>query len=326
MVAFSKRVLRVSMGVFLLFAVAGYAGVKETRKESVNRTPTVSPTATPRPTPSPAAKAVRKKRTLAKPTPEAPTEFAFITAPTPTFTPIQAATQISSPVPTSTPIPEPTDIPSPMRSAASAVGASPVVQSASSDPVDKVFAAVQQQWGKPASGGAADNPNILETNLTPDGNPSLLRSMGQMLISLAFVILLGLSLAWIFRRYFVKKHSLGGRHIEWMGSYALSPKSKVHLIRVGGEHFLIGEGNNSVSLISKVEIDLESSPSVDSYPLDEEEPLSAKSLYAEGGFHTQLSQWQNSLENQGLRQEVNASLLFLKGLTQRLRRKGERNA
>lgn len=172
--------------------------------------------------------------------------------------------------------------------------------------------------------------NANEVNLPLADNPSLMRSVGQMLISLAFVILLGISTAWFFRRYFLKKHTLGGNYIEWLGSYSLSPKSKVHLIRVGGDHLLIGEGNNSVSLISKVEISPDSlstpTPVPISLPLEIDESLPPDSQYANAGFQTQLAQWQNSLENQGLRQEVNASLLFLKGLTQRLRKKGERNA
>lgn len=141
-----------------------------------------------------------------------------------------------------------------------------------------------------------------------------------MLISLAFVILLGLTIAWALKKYFIKSHTLGGEYIERLGSYALSQKSKVHLLRVGSEFYLVGEGGNSVSLISKV--DLSQAKTISE---TEAAPILEPGV-APANFKNSLSHWQKSLENQEISQEVNASLHFLKGLSQRLKRKGDQNA
>ena len=206
--------------------------------------------------------------------------------------------------------------------------ATDAVLSASSS-VDPMVAALQSYWDtKTPSETSSIDTGVSGTGPTMQDS-SLTQSLGQMLISLAFVIMLGLAVAWFARRFFVKKHTLGGTHIEWMSSYALSQKSRVHLIRVGNQHFLVGEGGNSLSLISKVDMDLDE-PSA---RFDEEEDFSSsETQYASepqgvsADFQSQLSHWQNSLENQNIRQELNASLLFLKGLTQRLRSKGGQNA
>ncbi|MGI6454253.1 MAG: flagellar biosynthetic protein FliO [bacterium] len=153
-----------------------------------------------------------------------------------------------------------------------------------------------------------------ETLITDEKSP--LQYLGQTLMSLGFVIFLLLICAWVGKRFVGKTHSFGGGYIEVLGSYALSQKSKVHLVRVGDEHFLLGEGAGSVSLISR--IDLESSlqrntPLTDAYDEDPK-PLTS--------FSERLSEWQNSLENRDLNQQVNASVLLLAGLAKRLKRKG----
>ncbi len=197
------------------------------------------------------------------------------------------------------------------------------VLSATPDVVDSVFSALQRHWDQQS--GEQTLPHSDSDPIPISSDPSLVQSMGRMLISLAFVIMLGLGVAWVARRFFVKAHTLGGGYIERLGSFTLSQKSKVHLIRVGDHHFLVGEGGNSLSLIA--EVDLHATPVLSPPGMDghnEEIPL--PSQIDSSTFQSQLSQWQNSLENRNLRQELNASLLFMKGLTQRLRRKGERNA
>lgn len=203
------------------------------------------------------------------------------------------------------------------------ISASTDVLSVTPDAIDSVFSALQRHWDRKPGEQTLPNPESEPLPLSSD--PSLVQFMGRMLISLAFVIMLGLGVAWIARRFFVKSHSLGGGYIERLGSFTLSQKSKVHLIRVGDHHFLVGEGGNSLSLIA--EVDLHTAPVLSPHGLEgpsEEIPLPPR--IDSSTFQSQLSQWQNSLENRNLRQELNASLLFMKGLTQRLRRKGERNA
>ncbi|MBN2328364.1 MAG: flagellar biosynthetic protein FliO [Candidatus Omnitrophica bacterium] len=199
--------------------------------------------------------------------------------------------------------------------AGASIAASSRIAFPSSDPVDEVFAAVQKHWGGDGSEDSTHRLDAEEADLSSDRDPSLMRSMGQMFISLAFVILLGLAAAWIFKRFFGKSYSLGGGYIVWLGSYALSQKSKIHLIRVGRQHFLVGEGANSISSISPVELETNEASAPEA--MDDDSPDNPHD--ASPSFQNNLSQWQNSLESQDMRQEVNASLLVLKGLTRRLR-------
>jgi hypothetical protein len=44
-----------------------------------------------------------------------------------------------------------------------------------------------------------------------------------------------------------------------------------------------------------------------------------------GSFQSNLDQWQNSLDNQAMQEEVKQSLLVLGGLSKRLAKKGDRD-
>lgn len=147
---------------------------------------------------------------------------------------------------------------------------------------------------------------------------STLRYIGQTLISLAFVIFLILAFAWLTKKYLVKTAALGGGYIDLLGSFSLSPKSKIHLVRVGNEHYLLGEGANSVSLISRI--------NASAAPLQEEElplPLPDDDPQPLTSFGDRLKDWQGALEGKSIRPQVNASLLLLGALSKRLKRKGE---
>ncbi len=204
-------------------------------------------------------------------------------------------------------------------SASSTISDSTIISASPAHPADPIFDALKEYWENPSPSKVASATFPGDFAL-PTSDPSLMKSLGQMLISLAFVILLGLTIAWALKRFFIKSHTLGGEYIQRLGSYALSQKSKVHLLRVGNEYYLVGEGGNSVSLISKVDLS-----QAQNIPETEDAPMQQSGV-APANFQNNLSQWQTSLENQDLTQEVNASLLFLKGLSQRLKRKGDQNA
>ncbi len=190
---------------------------------------------------------------------------------------------------------------------------------ATSSHANKTFNALQKYFDQDIN---PQNEEIQsETEESPAaGSSSFGQYFGKMLISLAFVILFALGLAWLAKRFVVKNRTLGGNYIDRLGSYALSQKSQIHLIRVGDEYYLIGEGGNTVSLISQVNL-----------------PQSAvdESIQSESGMENQqhvspsfgekLSQWQSALEGKNMQKEVQASLLLLGGLTQRLRKKAGEN-
>lgn len=200
------------------------------------------------------------------------------------------------------------------------------------DVVTAIRNEMADQETRVAETGAPLNPS---TELTREANGrSVWQMVGQMLMSLALVITLALGFAWVMRKYVLKNRTLGGSYIEVMASFAISQKSTVHLIRAGNEHFLIGEGGNSITLISPVESLGQSAPSEERI-LDEPDPLldpvtSGKTngdsplVHEPNGtsFQDRLSSWQQSLDNQNLSQEVKTSLLMLSGLSERLRRKG----
>lgn len=231
---------------------------------------------------------------------------------TPTPTPTPAAAVVT---PASTPIPAFTP---------TVTGATPpAAVFPSHEMVNQVFAAVRDRWDAAESGPSEPNPaNPVPQLLEQAGGRSSTQSLGQMLISLAFVILLILALAWAAKRFLVKNHNLGGNHITWISTYNLSPKTKVHLIRVGTEHFLLGEGANAITLISKIETPPAPEAASVSEAVSSSNPDSQPVRLSES-FQNQLSHWESVLDDRSLRQEVNASLVFLKGLSHRLRKKGE---
>lgn len=159
------------------------------------------------------------------------------------------------------------------------------------------------------------------STLLDESNDSVWRSIGNMLISLAFVIMVGLAIAWFMRRFVVRDTNLGGGKINMLASYTLSQKSKVYLLRVGTQTFLVGEGANELNMLSEVNL---ATPNI-----TEEEILAAtgtdagEDVSAAGGFESKLNQWQSALKSKDMGSEVNTSLLLLGGLAQRLRNKRE---
>lgn len=159
------------------------------------------------------------------------------------------------------------------------------------------------------------------STIVEESSRSVWRSIGNMLISLAFVIMIGLGIAWFMRRFVVRDTALGGGKINMLASYTLSQKSKVYLLRVGSQTFLVGEGANELNMLSEVNF---SSPDI-----NEEEFLAATGTDMNsdggnsGGFESKLNQWQNALKSKDMGSEVNTSLLLLGGLAQRLRNKRE---
>lgn len=180
--------------------------------------------------------------------------------------------------------------------------------------VDDVFAALQKAMDGDIASSTAASPTV--GTAIQQSTDNTLQSMGRMLMSLAFVILLGLGLAWFVKKYLGKRVHMAGGMINHISSYAISPKSKVHLIQVGNERFLVGEASNSLSLISRI----------DSGNLLPEEELGSNGsdesqTYSVPGFNDRLSEWQHALDNQTIGKEVSDSMQLFGGLANRLRRK-----
>ncbi len=160
-----------------------------------------------------------------------------------------------------------------------------------------------------------------ESTLSLESSSSVSQSIGNMLISLAFVIMIGLGIAWLMRRYVVKDSNLGGGKIKLVASFALSQKSKVHLIQIGHQTFLVGEGANELNMLSEVDTgttDIRQLEALASTGTDE--PVQHPQ---NGGFQEKLNQWTSALKSKDMQSEVNTSLLLLGGLAQRLRNKRE---
>jgi flagellar biosynthetic protein FliO len=135
----------------------------------------------------------------------------------------------------------------------------------------------------------------------------------------AFLWLAALVLAivgggWYLRRFVSGKVSNAGGQIRVVASCPLSPRSRVFIVEVGGERFLIGEGGGSVSLISRLE---SSSPSLNTPAVAAQdrptEPVGVP-------FADRLRQWEQSVSGRSVSGEVKVSLRLLEALTRRLRR------
>ena len=210
--------------------------------------------------------------------------------------------------------------------------ASRVVSTTGAREIDNIFAAVQDRFD--VARGAASTPTGGEVapNAQTTNNPTQSTSalLGRMLMSLALVILLGLGIAWAAKRFLLKRNLLGSEYIEVLGSFAISQKSILHLVRVGEQHLLIGEGAGSLSLITSIQPPEQKSFAYASAS-DREELDSKSAAPTNNGideetitsFKDRLSEWQKSLDGQHLSQEVKTSLLLLSGLSERLRRKKE---
>ncbi|MDX9754784.1 MAG: flagellar biosynthetic protein FliO, partial [bacterium] len=203
--------------------------------------------------------------------------------------------------------------PTPSESPALAATAAVDSVSAASQPVNPILEAIQRRMDGEApveqATGARPRTSPMGDNFTAQ--------IGKMLISLALVISIALGLAWAAKRYLISKTVFGGGYITYLSSYTLSQKSKLHLIKVGNETFLIGEGANQLSLISKLEMELDE---LDSPLPPEGTPDSPEKPSA--SFQNNLSRWQSTLENQSMQDEVKNSLLILGGLSKRLQKKG----
>lgn len=196
--------------------------------------------------------------------------------------------------------------------------------------IDMIFAAVQNRFDQARNSASAPSndgatPSTANENIPQQSTTALI---GRMLMSLALVILLGLGLAWAAKRFLLKRNLLSSEYIEVLGSFAVSQKSVLHLVRVGEQNLLIGEGAGSLSLITVVETNERKAYT----PETEQDDLNNRTATpinsdidgeTIASFKDRLTEWQQSLDGQHLSQEVKTSLLLLSGLSERLRRKKE---
>ena len=155
---------------------------------------------------------------------------------------------------------------------------------------------------------------------------SMSQQLGRMLMSLGLVIALVLGIAWGAKKLVLKNYTLGGGRIEVITSLAISPKSKLHLVRVGNEQFLIGENPQTVNLISTV-----NTQEIPQLTRTEEPAFEEPAAAGQGAagqdvtpFKDHMADWTRALENRAA-PDVKSSLAMLQGLSQKLRGGGGRN-
>lgn len=196
------------------------------------------------------------------------------------------------------------------------------ITSATSASDDSLIQAIRQGMdGQSAQPNKAASPSAL---FIQNEGESIIRQIGKVFISLAFVITIALGSAWAAKKYLIKKPLFGGGYITYLSSYPLSQKSKLHLVKVGEETFLIGEGINQLTLISKIE-----SPETltkENRNLLEKEDQELSDTPTDNSFKSKLANWHKSLDNQSIQEEVKNSLLVLGALSKRLSKKGNENA
>lgn len=199
--------------------------------------------------------------------------------------------------------------------------------------IDSVFAKVQERLNETDgadAGGLNGDQNNNKGATTDEGNPSseettTLAIIGQMLMSLAFVISLGLAIAWVTKRYLLPRNAINNGFVDLIGSYPISQKSRLHVVRVGEEFFLLGESNTSISLIAPIDSPLSTATASASNTgaSFKQPPANGIDEDTIASFQERLSEWNQSLDGQNLSQEVRGSLSTLSNLSQRLKRKKE---
>jgi flagellar protein FliO/FliZ len=117
--------------------------------------------------------------------------------------------------------------------------------------------------GEPAAEG---NAGVDETTLTfaeddgesatPEGQPGAINSLGVWDF-VRMVLVLGIVIAAIYLVFYLLKRASGGRFenspmIRLLGSHALPGNKALHLVEVGRQVFLIGVGDEGISLISEI--------------------------------------------------------------------------
>ena len=206
---------------------------------------------------------------------------------------------------------EATHTPSPSSTTQSISGiASATAEIAAATPVEPHILAIQEELNRLRGGDSAETlaSNEGEGLEGPLSTSTLLRTFG----GLAVVVLLLLVCAALARRFLGPRLGLPGEEMRLVTSMSLSAKSKVHIIDVSGQRYLVGEGAGQLSLIAPLgEAEIESPP--DDGGEDGPPPG--------GSFVSRFQAWQQQTGKQGSSAEVRASLLLIDGLCRRLRGK-----
>ncbi len=103
--------------------------------------------------------------------------------------------------------------------------------------------------------------------LDPTLNSSYLWEVLGVLLKLGLVILLIVAFMSLLRRF--KMGGLGQQthHLALVETLYLSPKQKVHLVRAGEKVFLVGATDETLSLLSEVDVEIPTtSPALQSLP------------------------------------------------------------
>ncbi len=183
--------------------------------------------------------------------------------------------------------------------------------SGSTSSVNQAFSAVQRIMdGEQLTDVTPDQAIVSQT----DGQ-STSRLLGQMMVSLGLVIALVLGIAWAAKKFVLKQYTLGGGRIEVITSLAISPKSKLHLVRVGDDQFLIGESPQSINLISSVDAEYHSQLARANEPALERQAKPGQDVTP---FNQHMVNWTQALENRAA-PDVKSSLAMLQGLSRKLR-------
>jgi len=133
-----------------------------------------------------------------------------------------------------------------------------------------------------------------------------------------------LGCGWLLRRLMGTAVRRTGGQIRVLASCPLSQRSRLYIVEVGAQRFLIGEGGGTVSFISSLppSPDIHSDDSMENdQPAETVSPVdSERSTFAD-----RLRQWEQSVGAQNVSGEVRASLRFLETLSRRLRRNPDAN-
>jgi len=138
------------------------------------------------------------------------------------------------------------------------------------------------------------------------------------LFGLAVVVGLILCSGWAVKRFLGGGVAVPRGKMRVIASCPLSQRSRLYIVEVEGERFLIGEGNSQVSLIGRL------AATVESQNIDTEHADDAPATEDQAGlnptFADRLREWERSVSGQSVSGEVRTSLRLMETLARRLRR------
>ncbi len=201
-----------------------------------------------------------------------------------------------------------------VRSETQAVGVAPGDDDKTSDTRNNLLENIAKDYDRLNASPAGQG----ETQKSPDLQDRQSGGYFGPLLGLAVVVALILCSGWAVKRFLGGSVAVPRGRIRVIASCPLSQRSRLYIIEVEGQRFLIGEGNGQVSLIGRLDTTAEPQNIDTGHTGEETTPEDQAGLNPT--FADRLREWERSVSGQSVSGEVRTSLRLMETLARRLRR------